>query len=108
MRALRSVLVDIALAFSLLLTDTSIRASTLVNHQWLENLLLKPIEQVRGPNAVVKKCERLGGLLGYHYSLAVGAFSTAYLDNAPLPRNGKAFILAGCSMRLGAAIGQDT
>jgi hypothetical protein len=47
------------------------------------SLLLKPIEQVRGPNAVIKKRERLGGLLGYHYHLAASAFSTAYLENAP-------------------------
>jgi putative transposase len=40
------------------------------NHQGLENRLLKPIDQVRGPNGIIKKRERLGSMLSYYYRLA--------------------------------------
>jgi putative transposase len=40
------------------------------NHHGLENRLLKPIYQVRGLNGVIKKRERLGGMLNYYYRLA--------------------------------------
>lgn len=40
------------------------------NHQGSENRLLKPSDQVRGPNGLIKKCKRLGGILSYYYRLA--------------------------------------
>ena len=40
------------------------------NHQGLENRLSKPIDQVRGPNGIIKTRERLGGMLSYYYRLA--------------------------------------
>ena len=40
------------------------------NHQGLENRLLKPIDQVRGLHGVIRKRERLGGMLNYYYRLA--------------------------------------
>ena len=40
------------------------------NHQGLENRLLKPIDQVRGLHGVIRKRERLGGMLNYYYRAA--------------------------------------
>jgi putative transposase len=37
------------------------------NHQGLENRLIVPLEMIATGTAVVKKRERLGGLLNYYY-----------------------------------------
>ena len=37
------------------------------NHQGLENRLIVPLEMTNTAKAVVKKRERLGGLLNYYY-----------------------------------------
>ena len=39
------------------------------NHQGLENRLLKPIDQVCASNGIIKKRERLGGILSYYHRL---------------------------------------
>ena len=37
------------------------------NHQGLENCLIVPLEMIDAGTVVVKKRERLGGLLNYYY-----------------------------------------